>query len=510
MKRFISILLSLILAVSSCVITAAAETDYHDPAVSPAEPVISPRLTPELHSKLTPALLEAIEAAAPCDTEQVLTDLLAVVYFDADMDSIDDMPSWPDSAATGEYAAYVPEHNQQLAKVAFNVTSLFSVQSISYQLPGCIIIDDVNLDELMLLERNDLIRSIDVFDNARWVGKLDRNTRIAMNVYTPDDYIPVWVGNAAHMKTVAEMPSWPAGRSLNREEALEQMSKARGEYSAYEKAFNDAFVAEAFDGIDAVVYDGYGFMVLAAVKIGDLERLAARDCVRYIEFYEDPICVPDVDDDPICEPALTYGKWKLCEQYGITDADHLYYQVLVVHPSDHSVDPAARGWELVQAFRFDLDYATALYSAVVGGRRLTASDLGWNPFKFSYGVYDAQEDRYFDLTEIDFGDYEGLYEVWKDLELTTPYGRIYEDNEEFSGDADGDGMVTVMDATHIQRSLAGLCTKHEIVAASADVDHDGEITVLDATRIQRYKANICNLDGTPLDPDRGEYLFYPD
>ena len=110
MKQFLSFFLALILTASCCAIASAEES--RDPIASSVEPVINPKLDPALHPKLTPALLEAIEAAAPCDTEQVLTDLLAVVYFDADMDSIDDMPSWPDSAATGEYAAYVPEHNQ--------------------------------------------------------------------------------------------------------------------------------------------------------------------------------------------------------------------------------------------------------------------------------------------------------------------------------------------------------------------------------------------------------------
>ena len=508
MKRFISILLSLVLAASCCVITAAAEEEYRDPAAWPVEPVISPRLTPELHPKLTASLLEAINAAEPHDTEQNLMGLHIAVYFDAEYKTITDMPSWPDNAVNTEYSEYVSGRNEELTRNALGVgLSGFAGQYVDRYMPGCIIIHDVNLDDVMLCERSEGVRLIDVFDARIWDGKLDRYTRIAMNVFEPDDYIPVWVGNAAYMKTVADMPSWPSGRNGNLAQTQEQLMKARAEYSAYEKEFNDAFVAAAFDGIDAVVFDGYGFMALAAVKVSEIEKLAARDCVRYIEYSENQICEPDIEPDPVDVPELTYYEWKLRSQYDIWNMDALDFEVLYIH-GVNSGDKTS-DWALVRAFRFDLCYATALHSAVVGGRRLTASDLGWAPFEFAFGIYDAEQDRYYDLTEIDFDDYDGLYAVWKNLTLTTPYGRIYEDSPYFDGDADGDGLVSILDATRIQRRLANLCSKYEIVETSADVDRDGSVTILDATRIQRYKASICNLDGSPYDPDRGEYLYEP-
>jgi hypothetical protein len=57
------------------------------------------------------------------------------------------------------------------------------------------------------------------------------------------------------------------------------------------------------------------------------------------------------------------------------------------------------------------------------------------------------------------------------------------------GDADGDGRVTIIDATTIQRHLAGLSVSayHE---AAADVDRDTFVTVVDATAIQRYLADL--------------------
>ena len=57
------------------------------------------------------------------------------------------------------------------------------------------------------------------------------------------------------------------------------------------------------------------------------------------------------------------------------------------------------------------------------------------------------------------------------------------------GDADGDGEVTIFDATAIQRHLADLPTE-SFVEAAADADEDGEVTIFDATAIQRHLADL--------------------
>ncbi|MBQ6153225.1 MAG: leucine-rich repeat protein [Ruminococcus sp.] len=74
------------------------------------------------------------------------------------------------------------------------------------------------------------------------------------------------------------------------------------------------------------------------------------------------------------------------------------------------------------------------------------------------------------------------------------------------GDIDGDGTVSVLDATRIQKYRAMLCnldgtdydgaqpTASQLLVA--DVDEDGVVSVLDATRIQKYRARLCNLDGS--------------
>ena len=57
------------------------------------------------------------------------------------------------------------------------------------------------------------------------------------------------------------------------------------------------------------------------------------------------------------------------------------------------------------------------------------------------------------------------------------------------GDTDGDGVVSILDATAIQRHLASLPTTAYDEKA-ADADEDGIVTILDATAIQRHLASL--------------------
>ena len=59
------------------------------------------------------------------------------------------------------------------------------------------------------------------------------------------------------------------------------------------------------------------------------------------------------------------------------------------------------------------------------------------------------------------------------------------------GDVDGDGDVSIIDATCIQRFLAGIQLRCEITDLTADVDGNDEIEITDATFIQRWLADIA-------------------
>ena len=68
------------------------------------------------------------------------------------------------------------------------------------------------------------------------------------------------------------------------------------------------------------------------------------------------------------------------------------------------------------------------------------------------------------------------------------------------GDVDGDGTVTIIDATYIQRKLASIAIPFEFNDTIADTDEDGSVTIIDATYIQRWLASLQSNDniGKPL------------
>ena len=64
------------------------------------------------------------------------------------------------------------------------------------------------------------------------------------------------------------------------------------------------------------------------------------------------------------------------------------------------------------------------------------------------------------------------------------------DNIVLLGDVDGDGVVTITDATVIQRYLLSMGNLSDKQIKAADVDSDGEVTIIDVTLIQRYLAGV--------------------
>ena len=119
------------------------------------------------------------------------------------------------------------------------------------------------------------------------------------------------------------------------------------------------------------------------------------------------------------------------------------------------------------------------------------------PFKLNMGVYDKKNNAFYDLVDAWDMSFEGLHEKLNAID-TPMYGRgIY-----MIGDADHDGNVTILDATRIQRIIAGLdeddyfgsfqtCLRG-FQGSLLDYDRDGGLSILDATKIQRKIAELPN------------------
>lgn len=72
------------------------------------------------------------------------------------------------------------------------------------------------------------------------------------------------------------------------------------------------------------------------------------------------------------------------------------------------------------------------------------------------------------------------------------------------GDADGNGKISVKDATLIQKHTASITVIDDYFLYFADADIDGKVNVKDATTIQKYVA------GMPVNPEVGTEAVHPD
>ncbi|MBQ8860736.1 MAG: CotH kinase family protein [Ruminococcus sp.] len=76
--------------------------------------------------------------------------------------------------------------------------------------------------------------------------------------------------------------------------------------------------------------------------------------------------------------------------------------------------------------------------------------------------------------------------------MSSQYIDDYKPLSTVKGDADLDGVVSVMDATEIQLHLASLTTMSDYAIALADVDEDNVMSVMDATEIQLFLAQMVD------------------
>ena len=129
--------------------------------------------------------------------------------------------------------------------------------------------------------------------------------------------------------------------------------------------------------------------------------------------------------------------------------------------------------------------------------------------KTADGWYPSEEDEGFapkfnsDYYRIEFypsangvsdGDIECYQGYIRAIPCEPPAGSIQK------GDADGDGKVTVLDATCIQKDLAGIALPSPIVKEAADVDGDGGVSIIDATCIQRFLVGLYPLTVVETNP----------
>ena len=70
------------------------------------------------------------------------------------------------------------------------------------------------------------------------------------------------------------------------------------------------------------------------------------------------------------------------------------------------------------------------------------------------------------------------------------YAVVDENMQLLTGDVNGDGVISIADATTLQKYLANIVDFDYEQLAVADTNGDGSVSIADATQIQKYLANI--------------------
>ena len=212
------------------------------------------------------------------------------------------------------------------------------------------------------------------------------------------------------------------------------------------------------------------------------------------EEYNSIIEILAFTETDVSLPVYVCGKVNLFEEIVVDFASspfyyYYYYKEIYYHyDSNNEVD-----WALVYINAVDPRVDPGIRSAIYKDRLLSGL---FRVFDFNYGVYDVKKGRCYDVFDekFKFEDYEGLDEALTAYEPGDPHG-----------DVDRDKALTVIDATLIQRAVAGLYVyefdvrddelygnpaygswyKDEGPKYMSDYDRDGERTVMDATAIQK-------------------------
>ncbi len=241
----------------------------------------------------------------------------------------------------------------------------------------------------------------------------------------------------------------------------------------------------------------------------------------YVEMYVNTLNVGTWNDSANSPMSHTKTSGFICEYENSVDAD--------IYTPTKTFEYKNKKYEI---YDVTVDWRTAqLICETKGGHLVTFSDVAENGAVFD-AIQDCSKDSYWlGYTDIaSEGDWRGVdtpddtlsYANWKvgepgngsnceDYAFMLKSSNVWEDLKGFSygyhnigficeyeneknnfilGDVDGDGIVSVMDATALQQHLANISTLSDLSLEFADTDKDGIISVMDATQIQRFVAQL--------------------
>ena len=432
-------------------------------------------------NKLSPQLIEEINESAE-ETVCVYISLLPCTSEAEIEKAVSEKYTWSDE---NEYLKYyrqelssvVGAYVQQFVDDHADLLNTVIVQPNSAEF----VIAEVSKDNVAELAKLDIVRDIDYWSNEidvideedddSYLLKISEELSAKMN---GADSIPVYISlnpctsEAEIEKLVSEKYTWTTED--------EHLKYYRQELSSVVGAYVQQFVDKNYELLgDIILQPTCAEFVIAKTTKDCIMDLAKLDIVHDIDYWDDTIEVTS-EDDPDGLYRNAFIEWSVSKYGKNCLADGYSYKELYRHVADNQTD-----WVLVNA-KYLLPTPEVETWVRIGGRNIFSGSL-CAPFKCGYGVYDVNENCFYDLDELsdNYSKYAGLIETLEALEIGNP-----------TGDANMDNTVSISDVTCIQRSLAEYDHFTKYQNGLSDVNKDGEVNIADATDIQRYLAQLIN------------------
>ena len=170
---------------------------------------------------------------------------------------------------------------------------------------------------------------------------------------------------------------------------------------------------------------------------------------------------------PFTVSALTSGDYEytICDDGTAEITKYEGYDIEIVIPSE------LNGYKVTSISDFAFAYCESLISITIPDSVTIIGDYAFYGCYYLtiYGYENSRAQKYANKNNIKF--------VALEKEVTI-------------GDVNGEGSVTVLDATTLQKYISGLVSFSDEQLALADTNGDGIVTVLDATAIQKYIAGL--------------------
>ena len=246
--------------------------------------------------------------------------------------------------------------------------------------------------------------------------------------------------------------------------------------SEQEAAVANSFVEKLGIAEEDIVYLGNHSYVIANLTKAQINKANTYAEVESVDYADAPMAEPDGTQSD----SANLFEDKVKELYPfLYNYSELYY---------HSDNNGDVDWVLIAGEEAAV-FPEPLYQVI--GNRVIIEEQQTAPFGFGMAVYNVAQNIVSPIYDGMLSQYDGLEEAFNEYGC----GKLI-------GDVDGDGCISILDATVIQRCLASLrdYPASDVIQPFGDVEgalkyysdynRNGERDIIDATCIQRYLAGL--------------------